>query len=45
MVTDKTLIRVGDKTGNLSDLKEGNPKGGISTTRQLAHSLDNRNWI
>jgi hypothetical protein len=24
-ITDKTLIRVGDKTGNLSDLKTGQP--------------------
>jgi hypothetical protein len=24
-VTDKTVIRVGDKTGNLSDLKTGQP--------------------
>jgi len=39
MITDKTLIRVGDKTGNLSDLKNGNPKGGISTPRQSAQGL------
>jgi len=39
MIADKTLMRVGDKICNLSDLKGGNPKGGISTPRQSAHGL------